>query len=214
MFIRYVVIACCLLFPVTLQADQSAAIGKLQQYLQTMNSLQADFNQVIQDDKGQILQAASGSVTLKRPRQLHWWTKDPYEHLIVTDGSTLWFYDIDLEQVSKQAFSGDLNEAPGLLLGGEIKQIAKQYNVRIVPASKRETTDKRTKFELIPIKDGGLFSELSIAFADGRLVSMSFRDSFDQYTFIEFSNVKPNPVVDNSLFQFRAPEGIDIIENN
>ena len=217
-YIRPVFIVCCLiLFPIVLNAEVSSAAKLLTQQLQGMNSFQAQFNQLIKDKKGQVMQTASGSVSVKRPQRVYWRTDEPYEHLLVSDGSTLWIYDMDLEQVSKQALSSDLGNAPSLLLSGELDQITRQYQVNLVSETNKQTSPTQAlSFELSPLseKDSKLFSRLTIDFRAGVIQSMTMLDSFDQHTSIEFSDVKLNPELDDSLFQFTPPAGVDVIEND
>lgn len=226
-------IVCYLLLISTwLHADTTQAAKMLSKQLSNMNALQASFKQQIKDDQGQLLQSASGKVNVKRPRRFHWRTSEPYEHLVVTDGNMLWLYDIDLEQASKQTFSDDLDKAPALLLSGEVEQISKQFHVRIIKqtnnsaasaestnasdrsASGLDNTDTQVTYELLPIEEKGLFSRLTISFRAGKIEAMSLVDSFEQQTYIAFSDVKINPVIDDSLFTFVAPDGIDIISND
>ena len=77
-YIRPVFIVCCLiLFPIVLNAEVSSAAKLLTQQLQGMNSFQAQFNQLIKDKKGQVMQTASGSVSVKRPQRVYWRTDEP-----------------------------------------------------------------------------------------------------------------------------------------
>jgi outer membrane lipoprotein carrier protein len=189
-----------------LLAAELTAAEQLSAQLKPMHSLIAHFQQTIRDVDGVTLQQASGTLTVKRPRQFYWRTEQPYEHLVVTDGSTLWLYDIDLEQISKQAFDSDLDKAPALLLSGEIEAINKQYTV----VSSSENANSQ-RYLLTPNKADALFRELTVVFIAGTLSSMSLRDSFDQQTIIEFTAVSLNPAVADSLFDFTPPAGVDVI---
>jgi len=45
------------------------------------------------------------------------------------------------------------------------------------------------------------------------LGGMELSDNFGQLTRIYFSEVKINPALESSIFEFTAPEGVDIFEN-
>ena len=197
-----------LAMPAALAEPDDSAAALLAKQLSTMDSLRAHFQQQIKDHRGTLLQQASGTVSVKRPRRLHWRTEQPYQHLVVTDGITLWLYDIDLEQVSRQAFSADLDKAPALLLSGDIEQISKQYTVAVAAQSAGELS-----FTLTPLTADSLFKKLTVDFSEQRLAAMSLHDSFDQITQFTFSKVQLNPDVDEQLFQFTPPAGIDVISN-
>jgi len=42
---------------------------------------------------------------------------------------------------------------------------------------------------------------------------MELNDNFGQLTRIYFSNVKVNPTLEKNIFEFEAPEGVDVFEN-
>ncbi|MEE8058096.1 MAG: outer membrane lipoprotein chaperone LolA [Pseudomonadales bacterium] len=192
-------------------ADHSA-VAILSQHLNKMSSMTAQFQQRIKDYRGTVLQEANGLLKVKRPRRFYWHTQQPYEHLVVTDGSILWLYDIDLEQITKQAFTADLDKAPALLLSGEIDEISKQFQVELL-STHASTNEKTIGFQLTPLSIDSLFKVLTIHFENQQITSMSLQDSFDQLTEIQFSEVKLNPTVDDKFFLFTPPDGIDVISN-
>ncbi|ARN75781.1 outer membrane lipoprotein chaperone LolA [Oceanicoccus sagamiensis] len=192
----------------SLTALSETAVQQLSAQLQAMNSLSAQFKQTITDNTGTVLQEASGTLTVKRPRRFYWRTEQPYEHLVVTDGKELWLYDIDLEQITQQAFTADLDKAPALLLSGEVDEISKQYQVNVTRAA-----DNSLSFSLTPNQPDSLFKQLVISFNNKQLQSMQLKDSFEQLTTIEFSQLQLNITVADSLFKFAPPDGIDIIRD-
>lgn len=191
--------------------DDTAASKRLSQLFATMESIRADFDQQISDESGAKLQQASGTLVVKRPRQFYWRTQQPYEHLIVASGDVLWIYDVDLEQVSKQPFTDDLDRAPALILSGEADKLAQQYRI----AMSESLTDqiKNLVFTLTPLASDGVFRELQLIFTDEKLVSMKLVDNFQQQTLIRFSGVTYNIDVAPDQFEFTPPAGIDVIVN-
>ena len=192
----------------SLAATSETAVQQLSAQLQAMNSLSAHFKQTINDNAGTLLQRAEGSLTVKRPKRFHWLTEQPYEHLVVTDGKELWLYDIDLEQITRQAFTADLDKTPALLLSGEVDEISKQYKVAVT-----EAVDKTLTFTLTPNEPDNLFKQLTISFNNRQLLGMKLKDSFEQLTIIEFSDLKLNADIPDSLFEFVPPDGIDVIRD-
>lgn len=184
------------------------AVEQLTKQLAGMNTLTANFKQIISDAAGETLQQASGVITVKRPRRFYWRTDEPYEHLVVTDGKVLWLYDIDLEQITRQAFTADLDKAPALLLSGEVAEISRQYTVEIQASDKEALS-----FTLMPNNSDSLFKQLTISFKRGELAAMSLKDSFDQLTRINFDTVQRNTDIDDQLFIFSPPAGVDVIDN-
>lgn len=190
--------------------NMQLAAKQLSKRLQVMNSLTASFQQRIHDADGEFLQEASGKVVVKRPRMFHWQTQQPYEHLLVTDGTTMWLYDVDLEQINRKPFSADLDKAPALLLSGELEEIQKHYHIS---TEQTDTASTAKQFTLTPLTTDSVFSNLTIIFSGDFIASMKLVDSFGQITTIQFSDVTLNPKVADSQFTFVPPAGIDVISD-
>jgi outer membrane lipoprotein carrier protein len=107
----------CTLVPVAL-AQGSDAVGRIDAYLATVNTLSADFSQVVRNRDGQIVDRASGKLSLSRPDRFRWDYQKPYLQTIVADGKQLWLYDSDLEQVTVRALEQGLGSTPAMLLSG------------------------------------------------------------------------------------------------
>lgn len=183
----------------TALAEDAAA--SLAARLQPMHSLSARFEQTVNDEQGALLQQGSGTMQVERPNRLRWATEEPFQYLVVTDGVHLWRYDADLEQANREAFSGELADAPGLILGGNPEEIAAQYQVE----------QNQERFVLKPNSEQALFRELILEWEGEVLRSMILVDRLDQTTRIEFSAVQRNPSLPASTFTFTPPEGTDVI---
>ena len=190
-------------------AAETSPVELLADRLKPMTSLTAAFTQTIRDDRNELMQDAQGILVLKRPRKFYWLTRQPYEHLVVTDGIVLWQYDIDLEQITKQAYNADLDKAPALLLSGDIEQISRQFNIKM-----RSINSVTEQFILTPLVEDGLFQKLTIAFDTSGLLSMSLLDNFDQITDIQFSDVVLNSEISDQQFEFSPPRDVDVIVND
>lgn len=202
------VICVALMQNVAYAVVEDNAVVHLIERLENIQSLKADFTQVIKDEKGELLQQSNGELLLKKPRKLYWRTNDPYQHLVVTDGKELWIYDIDLEQASLEPFSASLDQAPALLLSGDIKLISKRYHVHEL--SKRQGEQR---FQLTPLTDDSMFKSLILTFEDMQLRSMVLSDSFEQHTEILFSGNQLNSDISDERFHFIPPKDIDVIRN-
>lgn len=197
--------------PVGRSADEGFVppAQRLSQQFAAMHSMRGDFVQKIYDEDGNLLQEASGEIAVKRPRLFYWRTTQPYEHLVVASGDTLWIYDIDLEQVSRRPFSDDLDRAPALILSGEWESLANQYAIEYVQGTSGSSGEIR--YSLQPLASDNVFRSLQLVFSRDKIQSMVLIDSFSQRTEIGFSNVKYNVDIEPGLFTFSPPPGIDVI---
>ena len=103
------------------------SVEKLTRLLSPMESLEGQFEQSIFAEDGQLMQQASGRLKIKRPRQMIWETLQPYQHKVVTNGVLLWIHDLDLEQVTQQEFGDNLDQAPALLLSGNVQALSEKF---------------------------------------------------------------------------------------
>ena len=66
-------------------------------------------------------------------------------------------------------------------------------------------------FELIPRTSSADFESLFVGINDQGLAAMELRDNFGQATQIIFSNMRPGVAIDDSVFVFNVPDGVDVI---
>jgi outer membrane lipoprotein carrier protein len=191
--------------------NQSAngAVASLAEQLKGARTLTADFKQTIKDNKGNVLQESLGSLIVKRPNKLHWSTQQPYQYLVVTNGEKLWLHDIDLDQVNVENYNESIDKAPALLLSGNIDAIAGNYHVEQYMAE-----GDKLGFKLLPKTSTGAFSALEIIFNNKQISTMKMMDNFDQITSVDFSNLQINTEIADQQFNFVAPSGIEVINND
>ena len=185
--------------------DQSPA--QLRKQLDAMNTLQGSFVQTLFDKAGKKQDESKGTFILQRPGKFFWKTETPAPQLLISNQKTIWLYDPDLQTVNERPFSEDLKKTPVLLLSEDVDKLRKNFTIN------RSLADKDEKFSITPKVTEGLFQELLLVFVDNQLTEFSIRDSLGQLTHFNLSNVKRNQPVDESVFNFVAPAGVDIIKN-
>lgn len=196
----------CLLAPVALAQGTGDAVARVDAYLASLRTLSADFAQVVRNRDGQVVDRASGTLSLSRPNRFRWDYRQPYLQTIVADGERLWLYDSDLEQVTVRALEAGLGSTPAMLLSGS----GKVGDAFTALALERE--GEWTWARLRPKQEGSDFDRVGLAFdARGELAAMELRDKLGQSTVIEFGNVRRNPALDLAMFRFVPPPGADVI---
>ncbi|WP_438971276.1 outer membrane lipoprotein chaperone LolA, partial [Methylophaga sp.] len=99
---------------------QNTGAQKLNQFVDKVDTFQAEFEQTVIDPEGKIMEQAQGQFLLARPGKFRWDYETPYPQKIVADGKNIWFYDIDLEQITVKSQQEALAETPATLLSGEL----------------------------------------------------------------------------------------------
>lgn len=195
-----------LVFTLTAQAEDSKALTSFLDKLSHLKNMQADFIQVMRDGKQRELQQLSGKIMLEKPGKLFWQTNPPYEQLVISDGKSVWIYDMDLEQVSIRDMENRIQETPALLLSGDASEVSKNFTVQL------KTTEAITRYSLTPKDSSQLFEKLEFQYFNEQLESMSIYDAAGQVTEIIFENTRINQEIDPSTFVFKTPEGVDVID--
>lgn len=201
-------------------ATQAQATKNLNDLLTKLNSLQANFNQTTkatatakalptQKQNGlkstHLGQTFSGVMQVKRQGLFRWETTSPMKQLIVTSGKTVWIYDPDLQQATRQTLDEQMSNTPALLLSGNSAQIMKSYKVT-------QPNNAVPYFVLYPRAKDGVFESLAIRFENNMPLQMVLSDSLGQQTTVNFTDAKLNPAIANSQFEFVPPKGVDVID--
>ncbi len=193
--------ALLLLVPTLLYADAEQALNS---FLTEVTTLRADFSQEVVRPGGEASQRSGGRFLLSRPGRFRWDYLTPYRQEIVSDGSRLWFYDTDLEQITVKPLEEGLGSTPALLLTGS-ERLDERF--RVTPLSGSGGIDW---VELVPLTESN-FSSIRLAFQQQRLHTMEVIDGLGQITRIHFTAVERNPQLDQGLFDFTPPPGVDLL---
>ena len=201
--ISHAVTALLLLMPASVYAD---GLADLQRFYSEIKSYSASFEQVVVDENLKLLEASSGEFSIERPGKFRWHYTSPSEQLIIGDGTQVWIYDVELEQITHRQSEAAVSQTPAMLLSGKgnlddsfILEDAGQQDgldwVRMLPKS----------------KDSG-FTDVRIGFLSGKLQLLEMQDSFGQTTRMNFKSIQENIDIPEEIFIFIPPPGVDVIE--
>jgi outer membrane lipoprotein carrier protein len=186
-------------------AADAAALARVEGYVAGLGSVRAKFVQRLFDAKGRETQLASGTLYIRRPGRFRWEYRAPAEQLVVSDGSTVWLYDRDLEQVTVKPIGESLSTTPAMLLSGR-GRVRESFEV-----SDGGAADGLTWVKLSPRVQDTDFRELRLGFAGRELRRMELRDRLEQLARIELEGVERNVALADALFSFTAPPGVDVV---
>lgn len=194
-----------LLFIECVWAEQKP-VDELKAFLAASQTLTADFKQVAIDEAGRAAQTSFGIFYLRRPGKFRWDYLKPFAQQIVSSSGKVWFYDEDLEQVTIKKLDQSVGSTPALLLSGDI---ALEDNFTI---EKQGVDGELQWLRLLPKNEDSGFKYVLIGLDKGKLGGMELSDNFGQLTRIYFSNVKINPAINDAIFNFKTPDGVDVFE--
>jgi len=182
-----------------------SASDKLNTFVESVVTFKANFKQTVIDPQGQVVEEAQGEFLLERPGKFRWDYQEPFPQHIVADGQRIWFYDVDLEQVTVKSQLEALADTPATLLSGETRPEDK-YLLKDIPSE-----DGLHWVELVPKDVESNFQTVTLAFDKFGLQQMIMKDSFEQRTRLVFTHVLENLELSNDAFVFTPPEGVDVV---
>ncbi len=186
-------------------ASASSGAEPLQRFLANLNTLQAEFEQIVITPDSDSY-TSSGTLYLNRPGRFRWEYRLPVEQIIVADGDRVWLHDMELEQVSHRSQSGMLEGTPAQIFS------EKGPLDRYFTLLGSEERDGLIWVILAPKNRESQFSTISVALTkESQLKRMELIDQFGQVTLFIFSKVVRNPMLDDELFIFIPPPLIDIL---
>src|SRR5277367_430245 len=113
-------------------AASASPAADVEKYLNGLASWSADFEQTIDDGRGNVLRSAAGRLYLQRPGKFRWDYSQPSEQLVLADGKQIWFYDKDLQQANVRNMDATLSSTPAVLLSGS-GSVANQFDIKALP---------------------------------------------------------------------------------
>ena len=183
-----------LLLPLPVLASLSSRLDKLQTY-------QANFLQQTYNAAGKVVQSGRGQVYLQRPGLFRWQTNLPTQQIIIAKNNTLWTYDVDLEQVTKQPLTS-ANDLATQILVGNSKRALNSFSIKQLDSN---------SYLLHPKAKSNL-SAIKLRFSGNVMVTMEVKNSFDQLTKFKFSKIRFNKSISASKFSTRWPKSVDVVE--
>ncbi len=199
------------LWLVLVSGSVQASEKMLRAFFDNVQTLQASFTQRVEDEQGSTLESASGMFYLSRPGKFRW----DYNNLdepdlpgqkIVADGQHLFFYDPDLEQVSRRSLSNALGQVPSLLLVQEVSSLDAHFSI-----TDYGLTDGLSWVALKPKDEDAGYQQLMIGFSGKDIHSLLLYDGLGNSTKLTLSELKTNIDFRSSRFDFAVPEGADLL---
>ncbi len=164
-----------------------------------------------------ITDSAKGAAIFKRPGKMKWTYEEPEAQKIITDGTTLWVYKPDENQVTIGQAPEFFGDGKGASFLSDIKLIRKKFNVSLVtPENKDKASTNDNQFftlKLIPLEaTTGISSVvLLVSQKDYTVTTIKTYNEYNDETVISFQNIQFKEVIEDKIFNFKTPEGADVL---
>ncbi len=203
----FTIISLC--FSTVVFAEDPSAQQQLEIFASKLNSFSANFSQQIRSANGRLEEPEAGQFKLLRPNLFRWDYTGEYPQQIVADGSQVWIYDIELEQVSVKPQAQSVDESPALVL----LQPEKLDDFFVV-TELGENPSGAAMLSMTPKSKDAAFERIIVALMNNLPQLLILEDSFGQRTEISFTEQQLNPEITADQFHFSAPAGTDVIGAN
>jgi outer membrane lipoprotein carrier protein len=181
------------------------ALDGLQRHYRDTKSFSAKFYEEIAAVGGPK-RTRTGTVYFLKPGRMRWEFAEPSKELIVSDGTQLYNYDPELNQVVEAPLAQALR-SPGateFLLGAG--DVAKDFNASLLDAA----GNRLTNLKLVP-KSQGNTVELGLDPNNYDVETIRVIDQLGNVTSLKFTDIVNNAPVSDSIFKFALPPGADIV---
>jgi outer membrane lipoprotein carrier protein len=187
-------------------------VDRIQKKYEEITDFHAKFTQEATVKALDKVQKSEGEVWFKKPGKMRWNYYTPEKDEIVSDGRTLWFYDVAEKQVieSPLAQVSDTQNTTSLLSGlGNIKEV---FDASFADATEL-TSNGNYMLELKPKTGEEQYNKAIVAFDKDTMVvnSIYLYDPFGNLTTISLKDIEIDKGVQDSLFSFTVPSGVEVI---
>jgi outer membrane lipoprotein carrier protein len=196
--------------PPASRADVRALVEPLQARYEGVRTIRARFIEVYESRVLGKSFRESGKVFIRRPACMRWEYEEPEKKLFVTAGDVTYFYiEEDHQVIISRMGKEQAEKIPTLLLVGK-GDLLKDYVVSL----ERRPGKNVKRLKLVPkepVEDYRYFL-LDVDARGLRIFRVTAVDASDNRTVITFLDIEENCELDNSLFVFSIPDGVEIIE--
>lgn len=180
-------------------------LTRLQQHYDCTRSFRASFTEELSSPGG-MKRKRQGVVYFKKAGRMRWEFGAPSQGTVVSDGKQVYDYEEDLNQVVEMPVNKALKtNATAFLLGlGNVRQ---DFDARRPPAP----PDDGLVHVMLTPKGGGDTMELGLDPRNYNIVKFKLTNQIGGITELVFSDIQTDIALNDSLFTFEVPPGVDIV---
>ena len=193
-----------LAFNFTYSSEESSF--NINEYLNEIISLQANFKQTIFSPENDVIDYTEGSVLLKKPGNIMWQFEFPSIKKIIVRNQKISTYDANLNQVVIVPFSDRYQSSlANILLKND--SLMSYYQI-----SSETTNNNVYSVILVQKKSNNLFTRMKITIFEMLLTEIKLWDASGQSIAIIFDDVIINAPLADAFFEFSFPKGVDVFD--
>ena len=160
-----------------------------------------------------ITDMATGKVYIKYPGMMRWEYEKPDRQIIITDADKLWIYRPEDNQVMTGSSPTFFRDGKGASFLSDIRLIRQKFDISL-EQGKPEESDLFYHLKLIPLEKTLDISTISLLVSQKtfNVLQVITLNYYGDETRIDFMNSAFGVNLEDSLFSFEIPEGVDVLQ--
>ena len=173
----------------------------------------ADFVQKSTIKAMDITDLATGKVYIKYPGMMRWEYEKPDRQIIITDADKLWIYRPEDNQVMTGNAPTFFRDGKGASFLSDIRLIRQKFDISL-EQGKQGQSDLFYHLKLIPLEKTLDIStiRLMVSKQTFNVLQVSTQNFYGDETRIDLINSAFGVDLNDSLFSFKIPEGVDVLQ--
>jgi outer membrane lipoprotein carrier protein len=179
----------------------------------TNSKFAADFIQKSTIKAMNITDMATGKVYIKYPGMMRWEYEKPDRQIIITDGDKLWIYRPEDNQVMTGKAPTFFRDGKGASFLSDVRLIRQKFDISLEPG-RPEESDLFYHLKLIPREKTLDISQIRLMVSKKtfNVLQVTTLNFYGDETRIDLINFAFGMEMDDSLFSFTIPQGVDVIQ--
>jgi outer membrane lipoprotein carrier protein len=173
----------------------------------------ADFVQKSTIKAMDITDLATGKVYIKYPGMMRWEYEKPDRQIIITDADKLWIYRPEDNQVMTGNAPTFFRDGKGASFLSDIRLIRQKFDISL-EQGKQGQSDLFYHLKLIPLEKTLDISMIGLMISKQtfNVLQVTTQNFYGDETRIDLINSAFGVDLNDSLFSFKIPEGVDVLQ--
>lgn len=196
------------------ETGKNEIIKKVEARFSEMKNFSATFRQVQFNAALGESELSSGTVKMQKPLKMNWNYIEPEKQSVISNGKSIYFYVPSDRQVMVEPLGNILtSRSPALFLAGSHK-LSEIFRIELEPPANKDKMKDDIKLLLVPKEKSLSVTRIVLSVKRDDFTISAFRlyDWTGNSTEIEFTEMKINGNIDERVFTFNKPVGVEILE--
>lgn len=178
-------------------------VNRIEKKYSEIHDIQGAFTQTSYLKDLERTEKYSGNFSIKKPSMFRWQYALPRNEEVIISGTEIWIYKASEKQAMKSKFN---------------KSAYSQLPIAMLESLENMKTDYAIKaagegvLELVPRQEMGFLKKVHLETASGEfpIKTLTIFDMYGNTIVLKLKDVKINPDLDDSLFVFKVPAGVEV----